>query len=301
MIRFAVPEDLPHLLTLWQQAFGDSEEEARYYFDKRYQPGSLLVAQQPGGELGGMLSMLPLGLSGRDFALSARYVFAVATDLRFRNQGISSKLLTAAHQYAKEQGDSACVLVPAGDSLFDYYGKRGYQTAFWMKQFLFHPNALGNNPSWLNTQMQSAQQNLKNVEYTIASLSAQGWLDLRRQVFSKSALFADWGLDALTYIHQSLENGGAGIKLIQVKNRQAAAICEWRGQTLRVQEYLDAGLLWEEGLWLLHQQMQADNYLVRLPVDSDTNAPEVPFGMVHWLSPTPAITGTSPWLSLAKD
>ena len=111
MIRFAQEADLPALLQLWQEAFGDgSGEEASYYFARRHQPQHMLVALEK-GRVAGMLTMLPSRAGRPRQLISRRYILAVATLKAFRGQGISTRLLEAAHSHMRQTGAAAS---PAG-------------------------------------------------------------------------------------------------------------------------------------------------------------------------------------------
>ncbi len=77
----------------------------------------------------------PLNVGSKQ--LTADYIFYAATDEEHRREGLMSTLIkeTLASS-ARERGDAA-VLIPASHSLFDYYGKLGFKTAFYYENKVF--------------------------------------------------------------------------------------------------------------------------------------------------------------------
>ena len=74
MFRPAVKSDLPGIIALWREAFGDSPEAVSYFF-KSF-PGCISYVADDGGEVVSMVHALPQTLSPD---IPAAYVYAVAT------------------------------------------------------------------------------------------------------------------------------------------------------------------------------------------------------------------------------
>ncbi|MDL2232030.1 GNAT family N-acetyltransferase [Ruminococcaceae bacterium OttesenSCG-928-L11] len=121
--RFAMPSDLPALQTLWQECFGDSPDYTTFLFARLIRPERALVAVE-GGIPRAMAFFTPFRLSGG--GEQGAYLFGVGTALSHRGQGLSTALLAYADSALAEQGYALAVLVPASESLFAFYGKRGY-------------------------------------------------------------------------------------------------------------------------------------------------------------------------------
>ena len=101
MIRFAENADHPRLKALWMEAFGDPRDAVETYFALRHKNENMLVNVQ-GGKVTGMLSMLPAALCTGGHALAARYIYAVATDIRCRRPGCQL-IAVADRSYAYER------------------------------------------------------------------------------------------------------------------------------------------------------------------------------------------------------
>lgn len=118
------------LRSLWQQAFGDSEETLDSFFATAFSPDRcnyLTEANQPVSAL----YWFDCSLDGRKLA----YLYALATDTAHRGKGLAHKLMEATHDQLRKAGYCGAVLVPGEASLFDFYEKMGYRTATTIAEF----------------------------------------------------------------------------------------------------------------------------------------------------------------------
>ncbi len=283
MIRLAAAADVPALKALWMEAFGDTPEGTDHYFTNRFQPDGMLVLEEQ-DELQGMLSMLPIDLVLGARRRPARYLFAIATAVKHRGKGVSSRLITHALELVRATGDAAAMLVPAGEDLFRFYGKRGFDTRFFVRLQGFTPDELPPSP-------QGA---------LVSPLSAADMLRLRDAAFGHSGLYARWGQDALDYVKSSADVFCAVLVRLQAPDADGYAYGEWDGGTLVVKELAAIGMSAPQALAVLHRHAQAKHYTVRLQDAADTQGERVPFGMwVPFDDSLPRDGGG--WLGLAKD
>lgn len=297
MIRLSRPEDLPQAKALWMQAFHDSPEATDFYFDHRNRWQNLLVEVE-NDQLRGMLTMLPMDLWMAGQALPARYFFAIATDERYRGQGISTRLMAQAEDLARQQGCAATLLVPANAPLFDFYGKRGYESTFHYDRLDIVPDRLSPCPEgvrWL-------------------PCTAEDMLRLRDAAFGGSRLYARWGLEALAYVERAATVYEAPLLRFAAQGGEGYAYAEWEEEALVIKDLALQGLSVPQALAILHSQLGASRYVVRLAEGmgqaawdelgcssgADRLSP-VPFGMLKPLAPLPLADGTAPYLSLGKD
>lgn len=132
MYRPATKSDLPGIMTLWQEAFGDSPEAVSYFF-KSF-PNCVSYVAEDGGSIVSMVHALPQLFSPD---IPAAYLYAVATRRSHRGQGLCRNLMAFAETDLKARGFRCCVLAPAELGLFDYYEQLGYQTAFTRRRVPF--------------------------------------------------------------------------------------------------------------------------------------------------------------------
>ena len=284
MIRPARIEDREQIKALWMQAFEDDEAATDHYFAHRHRDRYMLVDME-GGQLRAMLSMLPIDLVMGKHILPARYFFAIATGLRWRGQGISTKLILAAEAHCQQQGAAASILVPAGAGLFNFYGKRGYRTDFFYRVEKYSPDELPACP----------------LEHSLLPITGDAMYCLREKAFSGSRLFLRWDTEALDYIIASAAAFGAPLLRFKTAEGEGYAYCEWTGDDLTVKELVLAGIGKSEAVTILHQHLHAASYTLRLAGGKEEQAALMPFGMIKAFIPLPKAEGTEPYMSFAKD
>ena len=118
----ARPEDWPGLLRLWQRCFGDSAESWDFFRTHLWRPEETLVLRE-GGDIVSCLALLPCAFSG---GLTARYIYAVATDPDKRGRGLAARLMAGAEERARASGADLAVLLTEEDSLQSFYARLGY-------------------------------------------------------------------------------------------------------------------------------------------------------------------------------
>lgn len=133
MIRHSCTGDRSTLLEIWKVCFGDNESYINFFLDNGYDPKNCIVWD----ESGLLVAMLHLRMS--DLAINgkvqpAMYIYAAATLPSFRGHGIMAKLIDTAVSYGSSKGCLFTFLLPGSDSLYDYYGKLGFETAFEVKK-----------------------------------------------------------------------------------------------------------------------------------------------------------------------
>ena len=116
MYRIATEKDTEGIVQLWQEAFHETP----------VLPDCTSFVAEQDGKIVCMLHALPQVLKANR-THKAAYLYAIATKEEYRGRGLCGKLMA----YAEQNLDAdCCVLVPASESLFDFYKKLGYETAF---------------------------------------------------------------------------------------------------------------------------------------------------------------------------
>lgn len=132
MIRLYNENDINGLIKLWEEAFGDSEKEIRFFLDGCRTRLNTLV-YEINNEIASMLFLLEgdMHFEGKDFP--SYYLYAACTLKKYRGKGLMAELLSFAKETANKNGKYFICLKPAEKSLFDFYEKNGYKTAFTVK------------------------------------------------------------------------------------------------------------------------------------------------------------------------
>ncbi len=289
MIRPARPEDLPGIKRLWMQAFHDSEAATDFYFDHRLPRVDLLdclLVDTRGGDLRGMLSLLPIDLLSGGVSYPARYFFAIATDERFRRMGISTRLIGEAERITLETGGVASLLVPANPPLFDFYGKRGYETMFSHEPVEYAGAGIGDCPPGAR----------------LLPAEPEDILRLRDAAFSKSRLYARWDERALRFVIKASRAWDAPLLRFMLDGGEGYAYCERDGKSVIIKELALSGIDTRDAMRIIHKELHADAYRARL-MHSDAAADIRPYGMIRWLQMPLTLSpeGPAPYLGLGKD
>lgn len=119
MIRFYEEKDRNAVVRLWQEAFGESEKEILPFLDFINKDMFLI---EENGQIISMLSLIKVKIG----ALKGRYVYAVATDKRFRGRGYAGKLLDFAKSLISANKEDFLVILPRNEGLYAFYGKSGF-------------------------------------------------------------------------------------------------------------------------------------------------------------------------------
>ena len=134
MITKGKKEYIPYLKNIWKECFKDSDEYINFFFDNRYSDENVAVKICDGVPVA-MLFVLPSMVVVKGKYEKYGYVYAVSTLEKYRGKGISTELMEFIEGNFDVKGT---FLVPASESLFKFYEKRGYKDAFSLKEILFN-------------------------------------------------------------------------------------------------------------------------------------------------------------------
>lgn len=129
-MKLATKQDLPALIDLWEQCFGDPPAVIEGFFDALWDNIKVFSTE----DCTSMLTAMPVRWQEKD----ASYLYAVATHPDQRGKGLCRKLMSYAEEFLRKQGCSYTMLHPAGESLYRFYGAMGYETTFYCKKTMFH-------------------------------------------------------------------------------------------------------------------------------------------------------------------
>ena len=254
MLIFASDKYINQIKLLWKQAFGDSDASTDYYFSNIHENGNMLL-DVDGGEVASMLTMLPIHLKCGTKSVRARYIYAVATHEKYRNQGRSTRLMGCAHDYMKKNGISVSVLVPATESLFGFYERCGYTRAF----------RLGCR-SFCSCEIQDGTS-----DYSIELCSESEYFKMRADAFG-DGIFAEWDAVILKKIMNYARFCGGEFYKIQTQSGSAALYVVRNGTTVTVKEFAACNMSAQTAAEILHKRLGADKYVIRTRADGGVGA-----------------------------
>ena len=263
MICLAHPSDRPGMTALWQEAFGDPQEYIDLFFDNRMQWQNTLLYKE-GDVVAGQLFILSCQLSTPGKSYSCGYIYSVATRKTFRGQGIGTRLLEAAHQLLRERGFDLAVLAPAGTSLFDFYGNRGYIPQGYIRREVIEA-------SHLRTQ---------DKELLLSPISPQEILELRQQYYGNA--FLRWDEDGIRYIVKENHFLGGQFYGFSLDGQRGFAACVPYEDKLFIKELACPDSKIEQVIGKLHALYNKNQYILWLS-NTSRHGEETALAMCHWL------------------
>ncbi len=129
MIRKATPSDFPALTALAGEAFGDTPAFCKLAFETFAGVENIWLDDEEGAAA--MALTVPVTLAEKPGA----YLYMVATRRSLRGTGRMTALLEHIKQAGRQAGWSFLCLLPASEPLFDFYTKRGFETAFYRQEY----------------------------------------------------------------------------------------------------------------------------------------------------------------------
>ena len=181
MLRRAEEKDRKELLALWQEAFGDSQQDIEQFFEFNMDTADVFVEDD--GGISAALYGLPCTLEWEGGSLSVRYIYAVATSLNKRGQGIMSRLIPFAHEQMGKTGVQAFWLYPADSGLMKFYERFGYRPILSARKGVIAA---------------------KKVDLPVEELTSYDAAELRRQLLSRKNA-VNWSGSALAYAAEFYE------------------------------------------------------------------------------------------------
>ncbi len=108
------------IIELWHECFGDDRGYIEFFLDNC--PNKLCVGIFEKDELASMLFLL----NGEVDGFSCRYIYAACTAQKHRCEGLMGGLIELVKRYCSDSGVDMLFLVPAEESLYNYYSKFGF-------------------------------------------------------------------------------------------------------------------------------------------------------------------------------
>ncbi len=136
MIRLSQKSDVEKIIHLWNEAFGDSEDEIRFFLDSRYNPDNTVIYEID-DDIAAVLFLLEgnMSINGSDYP--SYYLYAACTLKKYRGRGIMTDLLAYTKEITNSRSKHFICLRPGEKSLFEFYQKHGYKNFFKVKKVTY--------------------------------------------------------------------------------------------------------------------------------------------------------------------
>lgn len=272
-IRECRDTDEESVIRLWENAFGDTKDYIHFFYQRLKDLSSLAAFDH--GRLVSMLFLLPGNLVIDKSSQDGRYVYAVATDQEYQNQGIMKQLMRQAEMTAIGQSARFFALVPQSPALFSMYQKLGYQTAFYLSRSVI-PAAIA-------------------PECRISPCEKEMFLSMRQKRLEQERGYFDFYPAFSQYRYEEFLFSGGEILLIQTPAEKGYIAGRRQGKTYRILESnLSTGSL-SEAAGILKEQG------IRQITAEGTTGRKKPFGMIKLLSQAKSceqILAADPYMNL---
>lgn len=127
--KHATEEMKPCLINAMCECFGDSKENANYFFDNKFSMENCFVCVK-NGSVAASLHTMEQKLILNEKIYKSSYIYAACTLPQYRNQGYMKKLLKYTEDCLEAKGSCFTFLVPGSLDLVNFYQKAGYQNFF---------------------------------------------------------------------------------------------------------------------------------------------------------------------------
>lgn len=124
-IRFANKNDIKNIRTIWLEAFGETESFDKYMTFVKIEE-IIKVVELNNKEIVSMLSLIPCTYRKLNRTYDGYYLYAAATKKHEKNKNYMGILLKFIQEECKTLEKDFIFTIPANDSLFEYYYKRGF-------------------------------------------------------------------------------------------------------------------------------------------------------------------------------
>lgn len=114
---------------LWKRCFHDSEEFVDFYFTERYNDAVSRTLYHE-DKVVAALQAIPYPMTFYGDIIATAYISGACTDPDFRSRGYMARLLDKTHRQMFDDGILLSTLIPAEESLKNYYARFGYADCF---------------------------------------------------------------------------------------------------------------------------------------------------------------------------
>ena len=212
-VRLAKKSEINQQKEIWKLCFGDSDGYINFYYANRYREDETVVLFCD-GVIVAMLTMIPVRLVTPDNrSESSTILYAIATHPKYRNRGFAAQIMDFSSKYLATKDIHFSMLVPAGQQLFEFYQKRGYHTAFYIRE------------SVLTSQTIESFPGSADLYCKITSATPEKY-NLRRKQYLNGSLYVDYDDEDVIYQKKLSRQSGADIYNIDIGGISGCAAVE---------------------------------------------------------------------------
>lgn len=249
IIRLSNNNDVKQIISLWNEAFGDSENEIRFFLDNNFIPENTLIAEE-NGRIASMLFLLEGNMKINNSHYPSFYLYAACTANDYRGRGYMSCMLKDAKRTALSRNKDFICLLPGENSLFEFYKKHGYKTVFSKKVLTINRNDFKKN-------------------FVIENVDRVNFEELRNNAFFPFDYF-EWSNESIEFAAEHTEFYSGK----RLTSRKGYCLYSENGHEATVKEFAFAEENFEYGISLLFSSCTSEIIKVNLPSNYKTKSEE---------------------------
>lgn len=230
MISYGKPEFIEDLKLLWQDTFGDSRRFIDSFFNHIYKPENTLIDVEDGHAIAS-LYMIPYELKHSGKTEKIIYLYALATDPSYRGRRIMSDLIQKSFEICSERNYALSVLIPARESLAEFYRKFGYEYHF-DKVVISKPHAYIKKQAF----------NHSPVSFSTAN-SEQIWNIYRDSIFTSEGSIILSEAQNKFYVEEIQKEGGEALVFDFEDRSYYALLKQWKTEIIVFETNMDSAVL----------------------------------------------------------
>lgn len=285
-IRKAAKEDIPQLKNIWKTCFDDTPLAIDIFFRQSFTFTDCYVYNNNNIPVA-MLFIIPSNIIYKNINNSCGYFYACATLPQYRSNGIMQELINNAITACSEKYKYFS-LVPANETLFNYYKKLGFNEYFDI------------NIASINIRDIIINTDKDNISFFIPD--AQQLNNIRKDYFKDNFCYVDWNLPHIKNVIMSSEIYGAKILAIKCSNKYGYAIFNKETDHIFINELICPTDIFANLIKEISKIYNSQKFIIRTHCNYDPlkeYSNEKPYAMIYGdLSINKNI---KPYLGLAMD
>lgn len=197
------------LIEIWQEAFGDSEEVIHTFMQKVHSD-TKVVTYEVADRIVSAAYLVPISyIKDKNTTVDCYYLYAAATETDYRGRGCFAHIL----RFLNERIDEPIILVPATESLVEYYIGHGFGV-------------------WL-VENQDAIAKFENTK--AKPITKEEYCSFRKEVFGRPHSML-WDEEMMDYICSEHEKAGGIFAETYIDDARVLFMCMGAGKDWNIAE-----------------------------------------------------------------
>jgi len=252
-IRQARQWEVERQKEIWRLCFGDEDSYINSFYAEQYKAEDTLLLLDD-SEIAAMLTIIQVDLvDPRGENYRAAMLYAIATHPHYRSKGLASQLIDYTNKYLEANKTAISLLVPAEQTLFEFYYKLSYREGFYLKEVSIVRTFLAQLP---------ASQFGRSKLFAISPAE----YNRRRKEQLKGCYYLSYNDEEITYQQKLSRMSGADIYALDVAAERGCLVVERiSAEKVLIKELLISEENLNTALKEIAANFAAQEYILRTP------------------------------------